>query len=358
MLVNGRFLTRAPTGVDRFAHELLGALARRRGRPLRVAVPAASELPARSELLKVGRRAGNAWEQIDLPRVAAGDPLINLCNSAPLARENQLVVIHDAGSFANAANYSRAFRAWYRVMHASLMRRARVVATVSRFSAGELNRLFPARRRALEVIPEGGEHILRTGADRALLRRLGLEGRRYVLAVGSHSPNKNFRAVLQALRLLDDKDLLCVAVGRSNPRVFAPVELQDERLCIAGAVGDAELRALYEAAACFVFPSYYEGFGLPPLEAMCCGCPVVVSDRASLPEVCGQAALYCKAEDPATLAAALRRLLASRQLRGELRQAGHERSVLFNWDQAARRFDALLNAYFTDCGSPVADHAA
>jgi glycosyltransferase involved in cell wall biosynthesis len=109
-------------------------------------------------------------------------------------------------------------------------------------------------------------------------------------------------------------------------------------------VTDGELRALYENAACFVFPSLYEGFGLPPLEAMHCGCPVIVSERASLPEVCGNAAVYCNPDDPADIAAKLRLVLTTASLRAELRDAGLARAREFSWARAANDLAELLDA--------------
>lgn len=346
MLINGRFLTRPATGVDRFAIELLRALERRGALAgARMALPEGAALrtpaPAGAVLQRLGRRSGHAWEQVDLARFARGERLVNLCNTAPLAVRRQLVVLHDAAVMANPANYSRAFRAWYRLMMGTLLRRADTVATVSRFSADELRRHFGVPARAIEVLPEGGEHILREPADTTVLDRLSLDGRRFVLAVGSQSRNKNFAAVLQAMELLDDPDVLLVAVGGGDARIYAGAELSHPRLRRTGYVSDAQLRALYETAACFVFPSFYEGFGLPPLEAMNCGCPVIVSSRASLPEVCGEAALYCDPDDPATLAAQLRRLLGSNALRDELAQAGHLRATQLTWDAAATEFLAL-----------------
>ena len=122
------------------------------------------------------------------------------------------------------------------------------------------------------------------------------------------------------------------------------MELDHESLVLAGYVTDGELRALYERAACFVFPSFYEGFGIPPLEAMHCGCPVIVSDRASLPEVCGQAALYCNPDDPIDIAAKLRRVLTSHLLQEELREAGRARARQFSWGRAATQLEELLSA--------------
>jgi glycosyltransferase involved in cell wall biosynthesis len=343
MLINGRFLTRPATGVDRFALELLRALGRQgalqrarmvlpEGAALRTAVP--SDLPVHRH----GRRHGHAWEQIDLARLARTERLVNLCNTAPLALRRQTVVLHDAAVMANPANYGRAFRAWYRVMMGTLLRRADTVVTVSRFSADELRRHFGVPTRAIEVLPEGGEHILREPADGSVLERLALDGRRFVLAVGSQSRNKNFAAVLAAMEQLEDPDVLLVAVGGGDARIYAGAALEHPRLRRTGYVTDAQLRALYEAAACFAFPSFYEGFGLPPLEAMNCGCPVIVSDRASLPEVCQDAALYCNPDDPATLAAQLRRLLASSALRETLAAKGRHRAAQLTWDAAARDF--------------------
>ena len=118
------------------------------------------------------------------------------------------------------------------------------------------------------------------------------------------------------------------------------------RLTQVGYVSDGELRALYENAVCFVFPSLYEGFGLPPLEAMHCGCPVIVSRCASLPEICGDAALYCDPNDPADLAAQIRVLAQSPSLRTELREAGLARVQRFTWKQSANCLSELMQQHF------------
>jgi glycosyltransferase involved in cell wall biosynthesis len=348
--VNGRFFTRAPTGVDRYAAELLRAWLPRAAtmHSVRALMPGKSALKESHGLtldpVKVGALTGHAWEQLELPRHAGSSMLLNLCNTGPVARRRQLVVLHDAGTLANPATYSLPFRSWYRWMFGGLMRRAGIVATVSRFSAGELMSRVGGRADRIELMPGAGDHILRTQADTRVLERLGLAQRPYVLAVGSRTPNKNFTGVARAAALLGDLGIKVVAAGGSNSRVFNGVSLDSESLVLAGYVTDGELRALYEHAACFVFPSFYEGFGIPPLEAMHCGCPVIVSDRASLPEVCGQAALYCNPDDPADIAAKLRRVLTSQQLQAELREAGRTRARQFSWSGAAMQLEELLSA--------------
>jgi glycosyltransferase involved in cell wall biosynthesis len=121
------------------------------------------------------------------------------------------------------------------------------------------------------------------------------------------------------------------------------VEGAPDRAVRVGYVTEAELRALYEGAACFVYASRYEGFGLPPVEAMACGCPVVVSRSASLPEVCGDAALYADADDPQQLAASIRRVMCEDSLSDWLRQRGRERARLWSWAITADKTLAALH---------------
>ncbi len=354
VIINGRFLTRPLTGVDRFAIELIEAhsAALPAGAPQpRVMTPDAPlvnqpAFASRFELQRVGRRQGHLWEQLELPRAAGDSPLVNLCNTAPALRRQQMVVVHDAATVANPGNYSLAFRSWYRLMLGSAMKRSRVVATVSAFSAGELSHHFGRALKDIEVIPESGEHILREAADPSTVQRLGLAGKPFVLAVGSQSPNKNFGAVVAAMAQLGADAVPLVAVGGGNSKVFADSSVAGPGIVRTGYVSDAQLRALYEAASCFVFPSFYEGFGLPPLEAMTCACPVLVSRCASMPEVCDDAALYCDPHDPSTLAAELRRVLGSESLRAELRAAGAARAAQFTWARAAEVFADIMKRRF------------
>ncbi len=351
-------MTRQATGVDRFAFELLKAWWPQfgRGRSAAVAMPelradgvarAQKELGLDIPAIVDRRFGGHAWEQFRLPFLRRDSVLLNLCNSAPLARARQLVVLHDAGVLATPASYSFAYRNWHRVLMAGIMKRADVVVAVSKFSASDLARRIGGRRKQIEVVYEGGEHVLREPADTGVLRRLNLDGQRYVLAVGSSNPNKNLISIIHSLELLKDLDIKLVAVGGMNRRVFGDLPDGVASLVAAGYVSDAELRALYEGAECFVFPSFYEGFGLPPLEAMHCGCPVITSNRASMPEVCGDAVIYCNPDDPADIAKQIRRVLESAGLRQELREAGHLRTRQFSWSLAAMQFEAVLGANFS-----------
>lgn len=354
VLVNGRFLAQRITGVQRYGREILRAIDRLLGSELELAqrwsfailVPPGTpkRLPLSAiGLREIGRFQGHLWEQLELPRYAGRDLLLNLCNTAPVIGSNMISTLHDASVYAIPEAYSAAFRLWYRTMFPILGRRSRRVVTVSEFSRRELERCAGIPRTSTTAILESGEHILEQAADESVLERLRLRPHRYVLAVSSQSPHKNLIGLQRAAALLTKQGITMVVVGGGNSRVFSQPAPVGAALRHTGYVSDPELRALYEKAVCFVFPSFYEGFGLPPLEAMSCGCPVVVSRAASLPEVCGDAAVYCDPEDPADIATAIGTVIDDTRLQDDLRRRGKERAAHFTWDRAGRSLLSLID---------------
>lgn len=349
--INARFLSQRTTGVQRYAAELVRALdallvatGRSRGGFILLTPPGTTPLSnlQHVESRTVGRLRGQAWEQLELPRYARGGVCLNLCNTAPLLGHSMLVAIHDAGVFAIPDTYSRPFRIWYQFLHPRLGQSAAMIITVSEFSRREIARHAGIPLDKIIVIPNGGEHILGVPPDSDIFARLGLT-KRYVLAVSSQSPHKNVGGLLAALEHLQRRDFELVLAGGANPQIFRQTESAQGPATQAGYVSDGELRALYERAECFVYPSLYEGFGLPPLEAMTCGCPVVVSRAASLPEVCGDAAVYCDPRDPRDIATAITKVLEDPALQYDLRRRGKERAAHFTWDRAGRSLLSLID---------------
>ncbi|MCK6425980.1 MAG: glycosyltransferase [Burkholderiaceae bacterium] len=370
MLLNGLFLTRPVGAAARFALALIAALDRRgelagarvalpRGAALQAVLPGG--LPPGLPLQPCGRYGGMfgaafggrlgaaAWEQLDLPREAGDDWLVNLCDSAPLWRRRQLVLLHELAAPALAASglTARRGQAW---RLATLMQRADCLVVGSRHAADQLGRRFAVRAQGLEVLPPGGDHILAERPDRSVLAGLDLRGRRYLLAPDDAPTRALLRPVLE--RLADPHLLLVLLDDGAGPPVgavgadgavppVADAAADPPWLRRCRVQGDAQRRALYEGAAGLVLVSGEAGPLLAPLEALCCGCPVVAAAQGALPERCGDAALAFDPADPATLLAQLQRLLASGRLAHELRAAGFERARQFTWDAAAQSFSAL-----------------
>ncbi|MBB4011600.1 glycosyltransferase family 4 protein [Niveibacterium umoris] len=347
IVVNGRFLGRRATGVDRFAYEVLNAIDSLLDRSdprlaeleFKVLIP--RTVPERHQFRNisvsaVGKRDGQLWEQLDLRGAVKGRLLLSLCNTAPAGVRSQVVVIHDAATAAIPRAFSRGFRWWYRILMPLLGLMSRRIITVSEFSKGELTRRFGIPAKKIDVVIEGGEHILRVPADVGAIARFGLADRPFVLAVSSMAAHKNFRLVLDTIAKLDDPPFDIAIAGGANARVFGSAGLvHSDRVKWLGYVSDGELRALYEGAMCFVFPSLYEGFGIPPLEAMTCGCPVVAARAASIPEVCGDAAVFFDPHNADELAAQLVRVAGDADLRAELVAKGRVQAAKFSWEAAA-----------------------
>ena len=344
---NGRFLSQPLTGVQRYAVEVFKALDAlvesgpidTGGCSLVILTPPepCSPLPLKHiEVHTVGRLKGNLWEQIDLPWHARRGLLFSPCNIGPLLHFNQVVTIHDASVYAVPEAYSTLFRLKYKIIFQILGKTARHVFTDSEFSRKELAAYCGISPERVQVVPLGHEHILNVPADAGVFKKYDIGQKPYVLAVSSNSPHKNLVGLVKAVEGLGQTDFEVVMVGGTFSKVFQKTEIKlPEMVKRIGYANDSELRALYEQAVCFVYPSTYEGFGLPPLEAMTLGCPVVVSKAASLPEVCGDAVVYCDPHDPADIREKMLLTLRDQKMRLDLRARGYETSRRFSWASTA-----------------------
>ena len=284
---------------------MAGSSAHYRNLHIEVLVPAnVAQIPSYKhvQVRKVGFFCGHLWEQLELPFYCQGKLLFSPSAAAPLLHCWNAVTIHDAAIFSAPEGYSRYYRIWYRMLGRVLGRTAIQVFTVSEFSKREIMKWTGASSESIAVTYLGSEHIRSTYADDSIIEKHGLKSGKYILAVGMENPNKNIQEILRAVDLLKRPDIPLVITGGRNRQVFGPGIHLPLSVKHVGHVSDAELRALYENAACFAFPSLYEGFGLPPLEAIACGCPILVSTKASLPEIFTGMALFADAADPLDIA--------------------------------------------------------
>jgi glycosyltransferase involved in cell wall biosynthesis len=352
VFINGRYLAQPRSGVQRFAAEIVAALARvwpldLGERPVLLTPPGVdlsdTPLPSRA----MGRRKGIAWEQIDLPRHAAAGVLVNLGNTAPMAMpgRRQIVVIHDTAPISFPAAYSWRFRAWYGVMQRVVLARGPSVVTVSHFARREIATHLRVPCASIAVIPEGTDHMARLAPDIGAFARLGLEPGRFVLAVGNLAAHKNLGVLGDTAKALAEQGLHLVITGAANKALFGQSGIvPPEPARYVGRVSDGALRALYGAARCFVFPSLYEGFGLPAVEAMACGCPVIVSDIPVLREICGDAARYVDPRSPHAVARGVLEVVTNDDLAARLRHEGRRLAAGLTWDRSAAGLLASIRA--------------
>ena len=318
-------------GVERWARELAVRLpALRPGGYVVLRPPAA-----------LAHRAGHAWEQVVLPARAArlgARALLCPANLAPLAHPRAAVVIHDAAPLRHPGWYSRTYATWQRLVLPAVARRAEWVITVSEFARDELRELLGVDAA---VVPGGVDERFTPAADPEPARCAHGLDRPYVLTVAAQTTRKNLGALVPAARALHSHGIDVAVAGGHRPQFAREHGLDALRLL--GHVDDALLPGLYAGAEAFALPSRYEGFGLPVLEAMACGTPVVAAATGALPETCGGAARLAE-PDGASFAAALTDLLDDPAERERLRAAGNDRAAVFTWDRTARAIDALLSA--------------
>jgi glycosyltransferase involved in cell wall biosynthesis len=226
--------------------------------------------------------------------------------------------------------------------------RARKAITVSEFSARELVELYGLKREHIRVIPNGvSKDFVPRRDDPAmaeLRKRIGLTAERYVLFIGGADPRKNHQIFLEAAEMVRKKlgSRMLVLVGSpihpfGNYQETARRRSLTEKVVCPGRLSTNDLQLLYSSTDLFVFPSLYEGFGMPVLEAMACGAPVLTSNSTALAEVAGDAAVLADAQDARALGEAMIRALEDEPLRAALRVKGFDRAKQFSWEQAAAK---------------------
>jgi glycosyltransferase involved in cell wall biosynthesis len=268
-----------------------------------------------------------AWYPHVLPRRAQGADVLHCPTYRGPVRRGRVplvVTVHDVGVFRFPEAFPPWTRAYSRRVVPQVLAAARRIIAVSEFTAGELETVLRIPREKVCVVPNAVDAVF--GPDGP-----GAEGD-YVLAVGTLEPRKNLARLIDATRRLG------VELRVAGARGWGGVEADGDRVSWLGRVDDEELARLYRGALCLAYPSLYEGFGIPVLEGMACGAPVVTSSRGATAEVAGGAAVLVDPLDTASIAAGIEEAIARR---GELRPRGVARAQAFSWDESARRTLAL-----------------
>ncbi|WP_169336203.1 glycosyltransferase family 4 protein [Pontibacter roseus] len=348
VVINARFLTQPITGVQRFAVELCLRLKELLPEVVFVAPRGVvhPEIGERLGVMELGKLAGHLWEQLELPLILRrmGSPLlVNLCNTAPILYSNKVVCIHDLAFLVNPSWFSKSFAGFYKMLIPRVAKSSRKILTVSEYSKGTIVEYLAVPANKIEVVYNA--------VSEATFSATGIAGNKYgnyVLVVGSLDPRKNLKTLVSAFNASGLQDTKLVIAGGSSS-IFNDPEFKEQlmgnpSIVLTGYLSDEELRAAYRHAKLFVYPSLFEGFGLPPLEAMYCGCATMVSNTTSLPEVCADASYYVNPTQPAEIAHAIRLLLEDVPLRQSLVEKGFARSREFSWEKSAQRLKQILES--------------
>lgn len=325
IVVNGRFLSRRITGVERYGREILSFIGSR----------------SRVEKTRANGAAGHIWEQLILPTKLKSESILwSPANTGPVMIRNQALTIHDLSPLEHPVWFRKGFATWYRLFLPILAPRVRVVFVPSHYVKHKVMRRFGIGN--VIVTPNGVNTSRFCPEAQQSTHKLP---EKFILFVGSLQPRKNLKMLLDTWNeIKDEYPELWLVIAGDGGNIYNKTELPaTERVHFLGYVTEDVLPGLYAEAVLFVSSSFDEGFGLPVLEAMACGTPVIVSDGGALPEVVGNAGLIFQISGPGSLAKAIRECLDDYDLYSSLAATGLERAKTFSWQNSAGLVWKALN---------------
>ena len=294
---------------------------------------------------------GHMWEQLSLPgKIKPDEMLWSPANTGPVAVTEQVLSLYDVSPLEHPEWFSGTFHLWYRILLPNLVRRVRALITISEFSKNRIHHVLGVDLDRIHVVPCGVNQVQFSPASsqqiNALRVELGLE-KPFFLFVGVQNPRKNVSGLLKGWEIFQRsiKDHELVLVGGRNSNFANPgISSLPAGVRRVGAVDEDMLPVLYSAAKALIIPSFYEGFGLPVLEAMACGTPVIASSASALPEVVGEAGILVDPADASTIAAGMVRVASDPEISLTLQEAGFERCSKYPWKKSAEMACKIIRA--------------
>ncbi len=336
IVINAKFLSQKLTGVHRYAIELCQHLPSEiEGHEIVLLGPqnanSVQELQ-HLRLEKIGHLKGNWWEQIELPlylRKNQNPLLLNFTGLSPFVYQNKCVFIHDLSFKHHPEWFSKKFSTAYNYLMPKVAHSAKLIGTVSQYSKNDLMESYDIVSEKIEVIYAAASNQF---------QNLHLPKEDFVLMVSSLDPRKNMKRAIEAF-LQIETDWKLVIIGDkmksfSNPELEKFIDHQ--RIIFTGYLSDDELVYYYNKAKIFLYPSLFEGFGIPPMEAQKCGTPAIVSEVTCLPEIYGNSVLYCNPYSLDSIKNTLQLLMTDETLQQGLVIKGHQNADRFSWKQSAR----------------------
>lgn len=350
IVINARCLTKSLTGIERYAYEVIQRIPHTQLLAPKYLLSDYSALTSQHELIVNTLLGGHLWEQLVLPSMIPKNSLLwSPGGLGAWAVKNQVLTIHDVVAIEHPEWYNPKYSILYRYIWPKLAPRIRHIITDSNFSKERIISVLGVQEKHITVIPCGVSAQFCPQPNNLVneaLRKLSVQTP-YILSVSAISERKNFARLYEAWKLLYPRfpDLWLVIVGETGIVSFKKTSVATSlpRILYLGRVDDEVLPLLYSGATAFVYPSLYEGFGFPPLEAMACGTPVVTSNVTSIPEMVGDAALMVNPYKIEEIAEAIESVVADTFLQEQLKQKGLERVKQFSWNRTAKLTWDLLN---------------
>ncbi|MDR0768667.1 MAG: glycosyltransferase family 4 protein [Dysgonamonadaceae bacterium] len=339
--INGRFLSQPMTGIPRFGYELCRALLAA-GVDFTVVVPAdilpAYDLPFKT--IQYGKLKSHLWEQIDLflfLKSRHNPLLISFSGLGPVFYKNHIATIHDLVFIRHPQWFSKMYCLIYKILTPIVVRNAKKIITVSNASKQEIITLLKTNPDKITVVYNA---LSDTFLHQSPPKPDQSSGEKYILALSSINPRKNFLRIIRAFRELNMPGMKLYVAGATSG-VFNPEnacnQIITDDVRILGHLNDRELSDYYRHAQLLIFPSLHEGFGVPPLEAQANGCPVVVSDIPALKEIYGDSVAYCNPCDVSSIVSQMKNVLEDEALRNDLIRKGYKKTHQYSWTKSAQK---------------------
>ena len=324
------------TGVENYTKSILNQF--QRGLHLTIAKPRFAN-----------KYLAHLWLHVSLP-FQKGELLFCPANTAPIfvpKNKKLILTLHDVAFLTYPESFSKVFQYYYQFLVPRVIKRANKIITISETSKREILRYYPYAKGKIEVIALGVDDKFKVLPD--------IAKEKIILYVGSLNLRKNFISVISAFQQLNRADYKLIVVGNfssqfsinSTTKQVVEEAKKNPNIIFKSHIDDNTLVKIYNQAELLLFPSFYEGFGLPPLEAMACGTPVLTSNISSMPEVCADAALYCNPHDIDDITSKISLLLEDKNLQEKMREKGLLHVKKFTWDQASKKhlkvFKSLLS---------------
>lgn len=336
--VNTRFLSHDLTGVQRYTTEILDRL------DISVTCFSPQWWPAKGVL-------GHFWEQFALPFLVDEGLFWNPTCPGPVASPNQVITVHDLTAVDHPEWFDWKYALWHRMLTPLVLRRCRHIISVSDYTKQRIQQRYGICGEKITVIHNGVDRRFAPadeGAVNRIRHKLDIPAGPYILSLSAIEPRKNLRRFLRAWEhaqnAVDQSVTLVLAGGQGRSTIFRnfSVDNPPSNVHFTGYVDDDLLPALYTGAEAFIYPSLYEGFGFPVLEAMACGTAVLTSDVTSLPEVAGEAAILVDPRSEHDIKYGITKLLRDDALRSRLQKKGKERASSFTWDESVQKTEDLF----------------